>query len=210
MLLALSSPFGFRSLSFLLWYTLPLPCVSPLCCPYIRLYPGFFYLLFILISFFSIFSDSLSFTAVALSGRFRFRSSDHIFSPSFFLLYYLYFLPAFPVLLSPCFSLLLVFASGSSSFFLLGLLRLAFRNPYSLLGWSDFASSSAVVLSLLLDSPFSFVLLPSQLFFGIFRFPSQILSFRRLCARLCVISYGSLFLLLFHLVSLASGISCLP
>ena len=32
------------------------------------------------------------------------------------------------MLLSPCFSLLLVFASGSSSFFLLGLIRLAFRH----------------------------------------------------------------------------------
>ena len=60
-----------------------------------------------------------------------------------------------PVLLPPWFSLLLVFASASSSFFLLSLLRSAFRTPYSHLGWSIFASSSAFVLSLLLGSPSS-------------------------------------------------------
>ena len=73
----------------------------------------------------------------------------------YFILKITYFLPALPVLLSPWFSLLLVFDSVSSSFFLLGLLRLAFRTLCSLLDWSVFASSSTVVLSLLLGSPFS-------------------------------------------------------
>ena len=135
------------------------------------------------------------------------------FSHSFFLPYYLYFLTALPVLLSPCFSLLLIFASGSSSFFLLGLIRLAFRTPYSLLGWSVFASSSAVVLSFLLGSLFSFfVLLPSQLFFRIYRFPSRLfLSFHRLCARLCVVSYGSLFFFsLFASFLLLRGLAAFP
>ena len=74
-------PFRVRSL-FLICYTLPLLCITPLCCPFIRLSPGFFSLLFILFSF--LFSPLLSFAAVTLSRRFRFRSSVHI--PSFFLL----------------------------------------------------------------------------------------------------------------------------
>ena len=53
------------------------------------------------ISFFSLFSASLSFAAVALSGRFRFRSRDLPVSPSFYLPNYLSFLAALPVLLSP-------------------------------------------------------------------------------------------------------------
>ena len=98
---------GFRSL-FLLWYTLPLLCVSPFCCPFIRLSPGFLFLL-------------LSFAAVALFGRFRLRSRDRFFSHSFFLPFYLYFLMAFPMLLSPCFSLLWVFASSFRSVFSLSI-----------------------------------------------------------------------------------------
>ena len=41
----------------LLWYTLPLLCISPFCCPFIRLSPGFYYLLCLLV--FSIFYTSL-------------------------------------------------------------------------------------------------------------------------------------------------------
>ena len=64
----------------------------------------FFILLFLLVSF--LYSTLLFFAAVALSGRFRLRSSGHIFSHSFFLPFYIYFVTAFPMLLSPCFSLL--------------------------------------------------------------------------------------------------------
>ena len=148
-------PLGFVYFSFLLWHILPLLCVS-LCCHYLRLSRGFFCLMFILISFFSLFSTFLSFAAVALSGHFCFRSRDQYLSLSFYLPNSLSFW-RLSVLLSLWFYLLVVFASMSSSFFLLGLLRLAFQTPYSLLGWSVFASSSAVVLSLLLGSPFSFL-----------------------------------------------------
>ena len=59
-LLAISSPFGFRFL-FLLWYTFTLLCVFPFCCHFLRLSPGFFYLL-LLFSF--LYSPLLSFVAV--------------------------------------------------------------------------------------------------------------------------------------------------
>ena len=71
----------------------------------------------------------------------------------------------------------------SSSFSPVSLLRLAFRTPYSLLGWSEFSSLSVGVLSLLLGIPFlSFFFLPSLPFIWSFRFRSPVffLTIRRL------------------------------
>ena len=82
-------PLGFVYFSFILWHTLPLLYISPLCCHYLRLSRGFFCLMFITISFF--FSIlRFSFTAVALSGRFRFSLRDRFFSPSFYLPNYVF------------------------------------------------------------------------------------------------------------------------
>ena len=68
-------------------------CVSPLCWLYIRFSDGFFLLVFILFSFFSIFSASLSFAAVAFLPSqlfFRiFRFPSQIFR-SIFLLFFAY------------------------------------------------------------------------------------------------------------------------
>ena len=92
--------------------------------------------------------------------------------------------------------------------------------------WVSFTFSSLVYLaySLLLFFLLSFAILSlfsggsPYVAFALFlpylglclRFSRCFLSFHHLCARMCVVSYSSLFLLPFHLVSLASGISCLP
>ena len=125
------------------------------------------------------------------------------------MLTYLSLLTALPVLLSPWFSLLVVFAPVSSSFFLLGLLLLAFRTLYSLLGWSVFASSSAVVLSLLLGLPFSFLCVsPFSAFLQEFLLPfatsSVYPSF--VCQTVC--RYIRLPLFFIPFASFASGLSC--
>ena len=70
-------PLGFVYFSFLLRHILPLLCVSPLCCHYLRLSRGFFCLMFIPISFFSLF-------------LFRFLSFLYSYS-DFFLLSILHF-----------------------------------------------------------------------------------------------------------------------
>ena len=100
-------------------------------------------------------------------------------------------------LLSLCCSLLVLFASVSSSFSPVRLLRLEFRTPYSLVGCSDFSSTSVGVLSSLLASPFlSFVFLPCLPFFRSFRFRSPAIFpiYPSFCfAGLCVFTCGSPF-----------------
>ena len=120
-------------------------------------------------------SPLLSFAAVALSERFHFRSSDHIISHSFYLPYFLYFLTALPILLSPLF---------------LPSLGLCLRFIFFLPTWSNPTSVPAPLVRLC--------------------FLVCFLSFHRLCARMCVVSYSSLFLFPFRLVSLASGLAAFP
>ena len=99
------------------------------------------------------------------------------------------------------------FSSLSSSFSPVSLLRIAFRTPSSLVGCSDFSSSSVGVFSLLLALPFlSFIFLICLSFFRsfCFRLPafyfclSVVLFYRTVCRymRLSFFSYPLLALLL--------------
>ena len=101
------------------------------------------------------------------------------------------------------------FASVSSSFSPVRLLRVEFRTPYSLVGCSNFSSTSVGVLSWLLDSPFlSFVFLPCLLFFRSSRFRSPVFFLPICCSVLldCVSLHEALlFLLPFRLVCSCFG-----
>ena len=76
---------------FFLWYTLSLLCVSPFCCPFIRLSPGFFYLLFLLVSL--LYSMLLFFAAVALSLGVSASVRVATFSLFFFFFSFFFFWP---------------------------------------------------------------------------------------------------------------------
>ena len=120
------------------------------------------------------------------------------------------FFPLLFILFSFLYSLLLSFAAVALSG------HFCFRSSGHIIShWSVFASSSAVVLSLLLGSPFFFLCAsPFSAFLCDFLIPfapfSIFPSSVTVCARVCVVSCDSLFLLPFRLVSLASGFRCLP
>ena len=108
------------------------------------------------------------------------------------------------------------FSSLSSSFSPVSLLRIAFRTPSSLVGCSDFSSSSVGVFSLLLALPFlSFIFLICLSFFRsfCFRLPafyfclSVVLFYRTVC-RYMRLSF--FFLSPFGSLALASELHCLP
>ena len=193
--------------SFLLWHTLPLLCLSSLLSLPSALLR--FLLFDVYYNFFLFLYSPLLFLSLWLlsPGNFCFRSRDRFFSPSFYLSNYLSLLAALPVLLSPWFYLLVVFTSASS-FFPLGLLRLAFRTPYSILGWSIFASSLYchyywIRLFLSFVSPFAAFLQEFPLTFATV-FCLSVVCFTRLCG----VTYGSPFLLPFASFALASGLRC--
>ena len=165
----LCSPDSFFTLwvsyfSFHLWPTLSLLCVSPLCCLSLRLSRGFFSFVGCLLRsvVYSLSSASLSFAAVALtcasSGFPVSLLAGYVLLPhSTEVVFLAFFLLLFPSVgrfvcrylrLSSCWFALVLpfcdFASMSSSFSPVRLLRLEFRFPYSLFGYSNFSSTPSV------------------------------------------------------------------
>ena len=145
-----------------------------------------------------------------------------------YFLHSLWFLPSFvsfclpdclslhsdlPLLVSSWCSIFVVFASVSSSFSPVRLLRLEFQTPYSLVGCSDFAVGRCTILDI--GFAFSFHCFSSlSAFLQEFPLPfaSIFLAYPSFCfAGLCVVTCSSLFFLSpFGLFALASELRCLP